>query len=53
MINYYKSAIDRTKEKLEAARHRGDYQAFKRAEKDIENYQREIDRLERDTINPH
>lgn len=46
MINYYKSAIDRTKEKLEAARNRGDYPAFEAAEKEINNYQREIDRLQ-------
>tara|TARA_R100000951_G_scaffold116745_1_gene130371 strand:+ start:897 stop:1043 length:147 start_codon:yes stop_codon:yes gene_type:complete len=45
MINYYKSAIKRTKVKLEAARDRGDYPAFDAAEKEIKNYEREIERL--------
>ena len=45
MINYCKSAIERTKAKLEAARNRGDYPVFEAAEKDIKNYQREIERL--------
>ena len=35
MINYYKSAMERAKAKLEAARNRGDYPAFEAAEKDI------------------
>jgi len=46
VINYYKSAIERTKEKLEVARNRGDYPAFEAAEKDIKNYEREIERLQ-------
>lgn len=47
MINYYKSAIQRTKAKLEAARNRGEYSAFEAAEKEIKNYEREIERLTR------
>ena len=46
MINYYKSAIERTKAKQQDASNRGDYPAFEAAEKDIKNYEREIERLQ-------
>ena len=44
MINYYISAIEREKIKRENARINGDYKAFETAEKDVKNYQDEIER---------
>lgn len=45
MLNYYESAIARSKKLADKASESADYPAWQRHTKDVESYQREIERI--------